>query len=150
MCDVEKMFHHFKVEKEDQEYIRFLWWEDGNIDSNPSDYRMKVHLFGAVSSPGCANYGLKQIAKDNSAIGTEAVDFIKRNFYALFILQGLNDSGIEVDTGVDEKVDVILFESHSFYIPKSLEPDVHNLSEMNILSVRNLLLNAAFELLGIH
>ena len=26
---------------------------------------MTVHLFGAGSSPGCANYGLKQIADDH-------------------------------------------------------------------------------------
>ena len=56
MCDEEKMFHQFRVDKKDHDYLRFFW--------NDDNYRMKVHLFGATSSPGCANYGLKQIAKD--------------------------------------------------------------------------------------
>ena len=28
-------------------------------------YRMKVHLFGAASSPGCANFGLKFLAEEH-------------------------------------------------------------------------------------
>ncbi|CAG2214432.1 unnamed protein product [Mytilus edulis] len=28
---------------------------------NPIEYRMNVHLFGAASSPGCANFGLKEL-----------------------------------------------------------------------------------------
>lgn len=58
MCDIERMFHQFHVAKEHQDYLRFLWWDDGNLDSKPSVYRIKVHLFGAASSPGCSNFGL--------------------------------------------------------------------------------------------
>ncbi|XP_039456643.1 uncharacterized protein LOC120433805 [Oreochromis aureus] len=54
MCDIERMFHQFHVKREDQDYLRFLWWENGNLETSPSVYRMKVHLFGAASSPGCA------------------------------------------------------------------------------------------------
>ena len=57
MCDVERMFHQFHVRRKDQDYLRFLWWVEGNLKS-PSVFRMKVHLFGAASSPGCANFGL--------------------------------------------------------------------------------------------
>lgn len=42
---------------------------------------MKVHLFGAVSSPGCANYGLKQLAKDHSHTYPSGSQFIARDFY---------------------------------------------------------------------
>lgn len=43
---------------------------------------MKVHLFGAASSPGCANYGLKDIAAQGRGGFIEAtVHFIERNFY---------------------------------------------------------------------
>lgn len=62
MCDIEKMFHQFHVKTEDQDYLRFLWWENGNLVTLPTEYRMKVHLFGAASSPGCANFGLKHLA----------------------------------------------------------------------------------------
>ncbi|KAL7831706.1 hypothetical protein AOLI_G00292540 [Acnodon oligacanthus] len=41
---------------------------------------MKVHLFGAVSSPGCVNYGLKQLAKKHSYIYPQGSQFIARVF----------------------------------------------------------------------
>ena len=44
-CDVEKMFHRFHVNKDDRNYLRFLWWEDGDTSRQPQEYRMKVHLF---------------------------------------------------------------------------------------------------------
>ena len=42
---------------------------------------MNVHLFGAVSSPGCANYGLKQHAKEQSHTHQLGSQFIARDFY---------------------------------------------------------------------
>ena len=46
------------------------------------DYRMKVHLFGASSSPGCANFGLRRAADDGEEeFGTDAAAFIRKDFY---------------------------------------------------------------------
>ena len=43
---------------------------------------MTVHLFGATSSPGCANYGLRQLATDYEIeFGSSVANFIRRNFY---------------------------------------------------------------------
>lgn len=43
---------------------------------------MAVHLFGATSSPSCANYALRRTAQDNSIkASAEAVDTILNNFY---------------------------------------------------------------------
>ena len=43
---------------------------------------MKVHLFGASSSPGCANFGLKKAADDDEEeFGNDAALFIRRDFY---------------------------------------------------------------------
>ncbi|XP_054868580.1 uncharacterized protein LOC129349422 [Amphiprion ocellaris] len=82
MCDVERMFHQFHVASQDQDYLRFLWWEDGNMQRPPSVYRMRVHLFGAASSPGCANFGLKHLAaKGETKFSQVVVKFIQRNFY---------------------------------------------------------------------
>ncbi|KAK0144674.1 hypothetical protein N1851_017016 [Merluccius polli] len=82
ICDIERMFHQFYVKAEDQDYLRFLWWESGNLESTPSTYRMKVHLFGAASSPGCANFGLKHLAaRGQGQYGEGTVSFIQRNFY---------------------------------------------------------------------
>ena len=82
ICDIEQMFFQFHVNAEHRDYLRFLWWEDGNLDKEPLEYRMTVHLFGAMSSPGCANFGLKQVAKDNEdKFGSAAARFICDNFY---------------------------------------------------------------------
>ncbi|XP_025999410.1 uncharacterized protein LOC113007157 [Astatotilapia calliptera] len=82
MCDIERMFHQFHVKAEDQDYLRFLWWDDGNFQAQPSVYRMRVHLFGAASSPGCANFGLKHVAAQGHGHYSETtIQFIERNFY---------------------------------------------------------------------
>ncbi|XP_055958550.1 uncharacterized protein LOC130013685 [Patella vulgata] len=80
MCDIEQMFYQFNVEKQDRDFLRFLWWNKG--DDKPADFRMTVHLFGATSSPGCANFGLKQAANDfEMEFGSEAANFVRNNFY---------------------------------------------------------------------
>ena len=67
---------------EDRNYLRFLWWKDEDLYHEPVEFRMCVHLFGAVPCPGCANYGLKQVANNNEAeFGTQVADFIRSNFY---------------------------------------------------------------------
>ncbi len=81
MCDIEKMFHQFKVLKSDRDYLRFLWWKNGDLSAQPQEYRMTVHLFGAVSSPGCANCGLNHLAKENSLTYPLGAQFITRDFY---------------------------------------------------------------------
>jgi len=81
MCDIEKMFHQFHVQEDDRNYLRFLWWKDGNTSNQPQEYRMMVHLFGAVSSPGCANYGLKHLAKENRQSHPIGSQFVARDFY---------------------------------------------------------------------
>lgn len=72
ICDVEKMFHRFHVNEEDRDYLRFLWWENGDTTSEPREYRMKVHLFGAASSSGCANVGIKYLASQNKKVSVSS------------------------------------------------------------------------------
>ncbi|KAI2644104.1 Isoleucine--tRNA ligase [Labeo rohita] len=67
---------------EHQDYLSFLWWDDGSLDSRPSVYRMKVHLFGAASSPGCSNFGLKYlVSQGQGKLSKESIKFIRRSFY---------------------------------------------------------------------
>ena len=81
-CDVEGMFNQFLVNKKDRDLLRFLWFEEGNIEARPMEYRMKVHIFGAASSPGCANFAFKQAAGDGEAeFGSETAEFVRRDFY---------------------------------------------------------------------
>ncbi len=100
MCDVEKMFHQFHVRPEHQDYLRFLWWENGDLESSPSIFRMKVHLFGAASSPGCANFGLKYLAaQGQDKFNPSTVKFIQRNFYV--------DDGLVCATSDAEAIQLI-------------------------------------------
>ena len=39
-------------------FFFFLWWDSDDYTNKLVEYRMTVHLFGATSSPGCANFGL--------------------------------------------------------------------------------------------
>ena len=98
-CDIEQMFHQFMVDRSYQDYLRFLWWTDKQM-LHPAEFRMQVHLFGAASSPGCANFGLKQIAADNEAkYGTAIANFLRDNFYV--------DDGLKSVSSVSSAVDMI-------------------------------------------
>ncbi|XP_073732301.1 uncharacterized protein [Misgurnus anguillicaudatus] len=99
MCDIEKMFHRFHVVKEDRDYLRFMWWENGDTGTEPIEYRMKVHLFGAASSPGCANYAMKHLASLNEDEFSLAAKFIRNYFY-------VDDGLISVDS-VDVAINLI-------------------------------------------
>ena len=62
VADVEQMFHQVKVHPEHRDALRFLWWPNGDLDQDPVPYQMTVHIFGAKSSPCCANFCLRQTA----------------------------------------------------------------------------------------
>ena len=82
IADVEAMFHQVRVRQNDCSYLRFLWWPDGNLESPPREYQMLVHLFGATSSPSCANYALRKTALDNeSDFDPTTIETVLSNFY---------------------------------------------------------------------
>ena len=93
-CDIEKMFHNFKVLPEHRDYLRFLW-VDPNL-TTVTEYRMTVHLFGATSSPGVATFALRKIAAQATNDLPEASKFITRNFYV--------DDGITSVASVPEAI----------------------------------------------
>ena len=64
MADIEAMFYQVFVPEEQQSYLHFLWWPDGNINQELEEYEMSVHFFVAISSPSCANIALKKTADD--------------------------------------------------------------------------------------
>ncbi|KAI4885774.1 hypothetical protein NFI96_026651, partial [Prochilodus magdalenae] len=41
MCDVEKMFHQFHVHETDRDSLRFLWWSNGDLGTEPKEFRMR-------------------------------------------------------------------------------------------------------------
>ena len=61
---------------------------------------MTVHLFGATSSPGCANFGFKQIAEDyQDVFGQKATEVICHDFYV--------DDGLKPVSSVNEAINLI-------------------------------------------
>ena len=64
MCDIERVFLQVQVAPEHRNFLRFLWWEDGDLSKSLTEYRMSVHLFGATSPSGCADLVLKRTAEN--------------------------------------------------------------------------------------
>jgi hypothetical protein len=81
-CDIEGMFLQVGVPPCHRNYLRFLWWEDVDLGKPLLEYRMTVHLFGATSSPGCANFALKSTAeKFRDEFKPLVSDFVIGGFY---------------------------------------------------------------------
>ena len=92
MGDIDAMFHQVRVNEEDRSFLRFLWWSDADLSTEPEEYQMNVHLFGAVSSPSCANYAVKRIAKDfTNEISKETAETLTKNFYVDDCLRSEDD-----------------------------------------------------------
>ncbi|PIK41868.1 hypothetical protein BSL78_21265 [Apostichopus japonicus] len=143
MCDIKAMFHQFSVNPEHRDFLRFLWWENGDLQSDPVEYRMRVHLFGATSSPGCANFGLKQSAIDHEKeYGSDVGDFIRHNFYV--------DDGLKSVATEDEAAHLInrskllcqrvglklhKFTSNSTKVMGTLPPEEHSkgVKDLNVM-----------------
>ena len=82
MAYIEKMFFQVRFRKEDQSFLRFLWWLNGDLEQKAEEYYMTVHLFGAVSFPACANYALQRTADENEDNhGTEVANTLRRIRY---------------------------------------------------------------------
>ena len=62
--------------------LRFLWWPDNDLNQDPVDYRMEVHVFDATSSPARSNFAFRKTAEDSiSEFDEEVVKTVRNNFY---------------------------------------------------------------------
>ncbi|KAK4325419.1 hypothetical protein Pmani_004014 [Petrolisthes manimaculis] len=81
-ADIESMFYQVFVPERDRDYLRFLWWPDGNYEVQPNVYQMTVHLLGASSSPSCANYALQKTVEDHGKdYAPQVCQTVLNNFY---------------------------------------------------------------------
>ena len=86
------MFRQVKVREQDQDSLRFLWW-DGGTDEHPDVYEMTVHIFGATVSPWSANSILKRFADDNeNDFDPTTLETLRRNFYVDDVLRAVPTS----------------------------------------------------------
>ena len=76
------MFHQVKVDDDNRNALRLLWWDNNDPTEQPSDYELTCHTFGLTSSPFVCNYVLKYLAEKNESLfHTETIDTVKNNFY---------------------------------------------------------------------
>ena len=63
MGDIKTMFYQDGVPPGQQDFLRFLWWTDGDLSQELDEYRVAVHLFGATSSPSISNFALRKTSE---------------------------------------------------------------------------------------
>ena len=60
-ADIEAMFMQVEVPEHEQRFLKFLWREGPSSET----YQYTRHIFGAKSSPTCANFVVQQTARHN-------------------------------------------------------------------------------------
>ena len=82
MADVESIYYQVQVPENQQTYLKFLWWENHDIECHPQEFIICAHVFGGASSGGCSNYSLRRTTLDNKTeFGKAAPGTLLNNFY---------------------------------------------------------------------
>ena len=98
MADIEAMFYQVLVPADQRDFLRFLWWPDGDLSAELEGYQMRVHPFGAVSSPSCANYALHTAANEaEREYGSEVAGVLRCNFYVDDCLRSVSTEDNAID-----------------------------------------------------
>ena len=98
-ADIECMFYQVRIPPEQRNFVRFLWWPNGNFESDLCEYEMCAHLFGAVSSPGVANFALKKCAEDcQGKFADNELLTIKNDFYVDDLLKSEPTEEVAIKT----------------------------------------------------
>ena len=117
-AEIESMFLQVQVPEQDRSCLRFL--RRPRINEFVQIYEYQSHVFGAKSSPTCANYALKRVGLDNEEEYPIATKAIQNNFY-------MNDFIKSVETP-EEAIEVFnqlypLLSQHVFELKKWISND---------------------------
>ena len=93
-ADIASFFHCVLTPPEDRDFARYLWFEGGNPNARILEMRMKVHLFGGVSSQTCAVFAVHKTFEDavsGGRITQQEADDILHDLYSDDLLKSFMD-----------------------------------------------------------
>ena len=99
MDDIEAMFYQVQVPHNQKGILRYLWWENNNLEGDLMDYEIYVHVFGGTSSPCCCIYVLRKTVVDNvSDLDVEVAETLLKPFCVDNLLKSVEseDSAIQL------------------------------------------------------
>lgn len=97
-ADVQQMFYCFIIQENHRDCLRYLWYEDSDINKKVVEFRMKVHVFGNSPSPAVAIYCMRRAAEKGEEEHGSDVCLIERQFYV--------DDGLTSVPTCEEAVDL--------------------------------------------
>ena len=80
-CDIEAMYHRVHVPAGDCDLFRFLWFKDDDLSGDVEVWRMRSHVFGAVSSSSVACLAVQLCAEEGKGKFPAAADALQRRTY---------------------------------------------------------------------
>ena len=93
VADIEAMYHQVRVDPNDIDALKFMWFPDGDLSKQPEEYQMLVHLFGGIWSSCCANYALQRTALDNSEkFDADVISTVQKDFYVDDLIKSVKTS----------------------------------------------------------
>ena len=115
-CDIQAMYHRVHLPEEDSDLLRFLWFKDGDIEGDVEVWKMRSHIFGAVSSSSVASLALQLCAEGGREQFPEAADVLLRNSYVDDVLKSVEtvEQGVELVRDLRELCDSGAFNLRKF------------------------------------
>ena len=81
-ADIKGMFYNVRIPESDRDYMRFLWFEDGDPTKSIVEYRLTHQVPGLTDSPSNACYSLRQLAEMNLGdVSESCLKAIRENYY---------------------------------------------------------------------
>ena len=91
MADIEAISSiTYVLTLKDVNALRFLWFPQNDLNQEPEEFQMLVHLFGGRWSQSVSNFALRKTADDNKDLfNAETVKAVHKNFYVDDLLKSL-------------------------------------------------------------